>query len=303
MDKLRSLIPEQWWRQLSLTHSETQEAAPTDTLSSPLGQPFRQSAILFYYHYVNHLVHLPYVVSGREDNRHLYSRSVALESAEGMLLAFMRLPTCNGLPVVCDWLDFATFSGAMVLVVDLLEDEKKQQRQHTESQQTQTQRSISGEGERLWALVAGCAQTMRRKADLLGCVVSSQSADLLEHLHAARHGVYVGPEEYEVVIPFFGRVRIRHPRKTQHCQQQQQQQQQGCTMLAQTGYEIFADHETAVEFNWNVSRAQQSAWGDSTMELGEDWAAQIFLPSENDWNATFTLGLAGGYGPESQFLH
>lgn len=154
----------------------------------------------------------------------------------------MQLPTCNGLPVVCDRLNFAAFGGAIVLVAELLEDEKRQQ---TESQHTQTQRCISGEGERLWALVAGCAQTMRRKADMINCVVSGQSADLLEHLHVVRHGLQLGPEECEVVITYFGRVCIRYPRRPQGYQQQQQ----GRAMLVQSGREISACQPATVEFN------------------------------------------------------
>jgi len=56
--------------------------------------------------------------------------------------------------------------------------------------------------------------------------VSRQAADVLEHLYAVRHGVYGGPDEYEVVIPYFGRVCIRHPKRLQQLRQEPQRQQQ-----------------------------------------------------------------------------
>ncbi|KXJ93641.1 hypothetical protein Micbo1qcDRAFT_201609 [Microdochium bolleyi] len=221
MDEMHNLIPKEWW--LSMTPSPVVAAA--DTLGGPLGQLFWQSAILFFYHYINHLLHLPYVLTGNQDPRHHYNRDVALASAEGMLLAFVRLPTCNGLPVVCDWLDFAAFSGAIVLVADLLSGQQQQQQQQERSRAWR----LPSEEERLWALVADCAKVMRRKSGMLNCVVSGQSADLLERLHAARHGVYSGPTEYETVIPYFGRVRIRCPQASSESlpvQRQQQYQQQ-----------------------------------------------------------------------------
>lgn len=319
IDHLRTLIPENWWLPVR-----------GDTGGQPLGLPFWQPAAIFFYHYVNHLLHLPYVLPGKENARFQYSRDIALASAEGMLLAFQRLPTCCGVPAVCDWLDFAAFGGAIVLVADLLAQET---------------RRLVAEEERLWALVAGFAREMRAKSELLECIVSRQAADVLEHLYAVRHGVYNGPDEYEVVIPYFGRVCIRHPRRLQQrrhqepqrpaqqlsqnppqqlptppsahllqrgpSQQQHQQQSPYSTSYSHspavsssspapvgipTAPHAHANvaEQAAVEFNWNLCRPQQLTGEVSAMELCSDWANQAFLPAPDDWNAVYEFDLAEG---------
>ncbi|KAH7037031.1 uncharacterized protein B0I36DRAFT_237392 [Microdochium trichocladiopsis] len=326
VDRLRAMIPAEWWL---LTRGDTHGHA--------LGQPFWQAAVIFFYHYINHLVHLPYVLPAKDDRRYQYSRDVALASAEGMLRAFRELPTCHGLPVACDWLDFATFSGAVVLVADLL------------SQQT---RRLASEEERLWGVVADFARDMRAKSRVLDCIVPRQSADLLEHLHAVRHGMYAGPDEYDVVIPYFGRVSIRHPKQQRQLlhgqeqqlqqtllrrelQQEEQKQQQPSPPQPQLvtqyhtpqqyppqshysdGYSPASSnaaavstpiptvpavyqpanaYQTAVEFNWNLFRPQQSAGDGSCMELCNDWATQSFLPGPDDWNAVYEFVASEGMG-------
>ena len=98
----------------------------------------------------------------------------------------------------CDFLDFLAFNAAAVLAADLLSTREEDARH----------RRDEAEECRLWTLIMDLAGGMRRLADVLDCAAAEQSAEALEHLYAARRGRYAGPGDYEVRIPYFGRMRI-----------------------------------------------------------------------------------------------
>lgn len=52
---------------------------------------------------------------------------------------------------------------------------------------------------------------LRYASSLLDHPVATQGAQVLQYLCEARKGTYQGPEEYDMSIPYFGRVRIRRP--------------------------------------------------------------------------------------------
>lgn len=258
MEKFKLTIPAEWW------------LSPKTDMTTPLGGPFWRRAIIFFLHYVNNILHLPYLLKAQEDQKYEYSRHVALTSAEGMLAAFRELPTSQDLPVVCDYLDFACFSGAMILVA------------HLASRNTHI---AQHEEERIWNIIRRFAGDMRHKATALESQVAAQSAQVLDHLDAACHGLYSGPEDYEVAIPYFGMIRITRLKS----QAQRDIEQVVLTEPQQQTLASSTQH-TAIEICSNAFDFRQPNLCDTDFELGQDWTAASYIGGPDDWTAFIDFG-------------
>ncbi|KAF5009516.1 hypothetical protein FDECE_4265 [Fusarium decemcellulare] len=247
MDQLRALIPIEWWN--------PGDADP----NMPFGQAFTRRAIILFYFTTNKMLHLPYVRMAAQDKRYAYSRDAAFESAEGMVRAYQNMRVLGDKPMSCDFLDFVAFSGATILAADLVSQGSL--------------RSVEEE-QRLWTLTTGLAGDMRKTAEVLDCPVASQSADVLEYLHAARHGTYVGPEQYEATIPYFGRMRIRKPKERAQPGVQQQQQSLGFS-------------PSVIELESNVFNFRMPSEFQTAYELTEDWTVGMDFDCNYDWQGVF----------------
>ncbi|KAM5354707.1 hypothetical protein ACJ41O_001354 [Fusarium nematophilum] len=242
VDQLRDMIPKKWW-------------TPGDSGASiPFGLAFWRRALILFFHTTNNLLHLPYVAMAVPDKRYEYSRATALESAEGMVVAYQNIRALGDVPMSCDFLDFVAFSAAAILAADLV-----------------SQISHQLIEERRWSLVTSLAGGMRKTAEVLDCPVAEQSAEVLEYLHAAQHGAYTGPEHYEVTIPYFGRMRIRRPK----AQDQQPTQVDMPPSL--------------VELESNVFGFRLPGEFQTMNELGEDWTG-LDLDFSYDWQGVFEFG-------------
>lgn len=243
MDELRDMIPTEWW--------EPREA----DLTGVYGTDFMRRAIILFYYTTNKMLHLPYVRMAARDKRYSYSQTTAFESAEGMVRAYLNMRALRAAPMNCDFVDFMAFSGAAILAADLIS--KKSSR-------------TAEEEERLWKLIMELASSMRDMASVLDCLVASQAAEVLENLHAARHGTYLGPENFEVTIPYFGRMRISR-----------------IEMPAP------ALPQNVIEFETNVFNMQLPTDLQTSCELTENWASGWDFDYTYEWQDAFNFEQVG----------
>lgn len=235
-----------------------------------LGGLFWHGATVFFSHFTNTLIHLPHLLAAKTDSRLAYSGQTALLAAEAMIIAFQSLPSSsNGIPAVCDFLDYAVLTGALIIVTDLISGYVSEE---TEVSHT----SFRGEDEesRLWQVVMGFARSMRIKAALVDSSVAAQAAEVVENLHAARYGNYNGPEDHEVMIPYFGRVCFRiKPAQSRTIEHQ-----------------LPAQIATSIGLNTSAF-GFGAAWGNfggAGLEMGEDWTA-LDCAGPWDWNPVFNF--------------
>jgi hypothetical protein len=252
MELLKELIPKEWWALGDADEDEDQTV--------PLGITFWQRATLFFYHNNLMLIHLPYLIKATQDKKYEYSRLVVLESARKMVETYQGIRTYGGVPIICDFLDFAAFSAAMILTTDLL---------------SQSSQRLHEEEEQLWLLITGLATSFRLTADLIDCTVACQSAEVLEYLYAARHGTYDGPGVYEVTIPYFGLVQIKKPKV------------RAMDIAANQGNSGAGFEQSIVEFNSNLFDFRVPIEWQSVCELGESWTNGTMFEDSYSWNAVF----------------
>lgn len=184
LERLRAMVPDDRWR-LDLA-----QGIPLEIFHA------RQTSKL-YLHHLKQLVHLPYMLKAITETRYQYSRASVLEALEDMMQCYAetkRHP--EGLYVMCFLVDFLAFSAGLILAADIL------------SQQSIWDRDIEA---RKWQSIRGLVSELKVAATLLDHTVARQSAQLLEYLDSARNGTYIGPDSYDAVIPYFGKVRIRRP--------------------------------------------------------------------------------------------
>lgn len=182
MDSLRSAIPEKW--------------IDIDDAPIPLNSAFRRRVAMFHFHYVNILLHLPYMLKGRTDDRYRYSYTSAIASADIVLRAWFKLPSGGDVPVISGYLDFCALNAAVIIAADLMSAESD----HLPEEKT-----------RQWILITDTAGLLQVKAYVLGFTVSCQSAQLLQTLYAAHNGSYKAAGAYDVSVPCLGRITIKGP--------------------------------------------------------------------------------------------
>ncbi|RSL53796.1 hypothetical protein CEP54_010210 [Fusarium duplospermum] len=243
MDQLKEIIPDVWWE-------------PTEAdITGMYGVDFTRRAVILFYHTTNKLLHLPYVRMTARDKRYSYSQTTAFESAEGMVRAYLNLRVVGTAPMNCHFVDFMAFSGAAILAADLISKNST--------------RSVEEE-ERLWKLIMELAKSMRDMASVLDCTVATQSAEVLENLHAARYGNYSGPEKFEVTIPYFGRIRI-----------------------SQVERRAPALPQNVIEFETNLFNMQLPTDLQLSCELTENWSSGWDFDYTYEWQDVFNFEQVG----------
>jgi hypothetical protein len=123
-------------------------------------------------------------------------------------------------------------------------------------------------------------------SNAMECRIAGQGFCLLEYLSTFRNGDYQGPDNYDVVIPMFGRVKITRPNRG----------------IAQSEINNFYENENqfqqqfmpTLEFSGS-SFEPFGMTGDmlSEAELGIDWTTVLDMDYNYDWNQTFDGSMFG----------
>jgi len=207
------------------------------------------------------------------DKSYEYSRLSALDASRKVIKSYQTVRDHPELSLaVCDVMDFQAFSAAVVIVIDLL----------SHSSQLETHQ----EGISDWDLIHSVTRSLKYVSEAMECTVARQSAQLLQTLSAFQNGGYSGPENYEVIIPTFGKVRINRPKM--------QRSHTEVNSSYNPGNQFQPQLMTTLEFSAN-SFAPLGMTGDimSEAELGIDWTSISSFDNNYDWSQTFIASTFG----------
>jgi hypothetical protein len=180
LQRCRAAIPQDWW-----------DTIPTPDM--PLDELYYRQTFKIYYYQGLKFLHLPYMLKSSTDTKFKHSRNAALESSREIMNSYRNLrSTGESQIIMCDLMDFQAFSSALVMVLGLV---------------SQAPNCIYQEAED-WGLIQSVNRQLQTIDGGMECSVAAQGAQLLEYLSMAHSGTYSGPDGYEAVIPYFGKVRI-----------------------------------------------------------------------------------------------
>jgi hypothetical protein len=221
-------------------------------------------------HYYSHckMLHLPYMLKSSVDRKYEHNRLAALEAAREAAKTWQDLRDCCGSEtlIICDLMDFQVFTAAIVIVINLLSPSCPDNA-HDQA--------------RDWELVHDISRNLAKVSEEMECNVACQAARLLDHISAAHHGTYEGPEIYEATIPYFGKVRISQIKKAAPSQAE------AAKMGELNEQELFSN---MVEFSADpFVPFSQNYMGDylSEAELGIDWTTVLNADIDYDWSQSF----------------
>ncbi|KAI7762160.1 hypothetical protein LZL87_014209 [Fusarium oxysporum] len=256
LDACRALMPDSWW------HEPPQQ-------DQPFTQLYIQQAIKVQYFLITKMLHLPFMLNA--DAGYEYSRVSAVDASRSLIAAYLSLRNCSrGLFVICESLDFQAFSAGITLLIRLLS-------------LTPGERSSddNNNGED-WPLLEALTVGLRRTASVMHCNVARQAAEVLGLLTQAARGTYAGPERYNVILPYFGKLTITLPQhlkitNVEGLDERQEPQQQ-----------LMNPPFGTVELSANPFDIGHSA-GSLEGELGGDWSYMADVDFSFDWTQTFTF--------------
>ena len=261
LEGCRAAMPDDWWH----------ESPRPD---QPFAQLYAQQATKMQYFLIVKLLHLPFMLS--TNIGYEYSRVSAVAASRSLIAAYLGLRSCSrGLFVVCEQLEFQAFSAGITLLIRLLSPASGGRLGDDDDNSSED-----------WLLIEALTMSLRRTATLMRCNVASQAAKVLGLLIQAARGAYVGPDRYDVVLPYFGKITIAlsRSRKTadlegwdECCQHQQQPQQH-------PGPPAFG----TVQFSANPFDLAHFP-GSLEGELGGDWSSMVDVDISFDWTQTFTF--------------
>lgn len=252
LEDLRAMFPGEWW-----------DLANADQL--PLEVFHTRQTLKLYYFQLRQLTHLPYMLKAQADKKYHYSRTSVLEAAEGMIRTYgERRLHPDGLNIMCFLLDFLAFSAGMVLAADIISQESMR---------------TSEAASQKWALISTLISELKHASNALEHPVAEQSAGLLEYLHSACNGMYDGPETYEAVVPYFGRVLIKRP-------QPQSAYASGTSSLSELSSPSMDALAGRLALESNIFEFG-SFPTITTAELDMDWTAIFDDPNVYDWTGSF----------------
>lgn len=252
LQRAQNRIPSQWWDR-------------TAGGGTPIAEIYRLGMLKAQFYSVQKLIHLPYMLKSFRDKQYEFSRFAALSACRETIKTYQSVREKSDLSLaMCDTTDFQAFTSAVVLAIDLLYS----------SSGLVTQQSSD------WNLISNIAQSLGFIAEHMDCPVANQSSQLLNHLLSFRSGSYEGPQDYEVTIPMFGKVKIYRPQKR--------------TLRS----EVPPLHDNRDQFEENFMPTLEFAantWapfgmtGDYLMgeELGIDWASICNTEEIYDWHQIF----------------
>ncbi|CEJ80418.1 hypothetical protein VHEMI00600 [[Torrubiella] hemipterigena] len=245
LEEGRDEMPEEWW-----------QARPADL---PLAEYFlRQSSKTLYFITLK-LLHLPYMLRSIKEKKYRHSWDTAMEAARGIATSYIEFRAAPYADSdLCQLMDFQAFSGAIVLVIGHL---------------LCPERTDEGTRSSDWVLIEDVGLALRRTAITMDCPVATQAAQTLEVLNSARKGGYVSPEDYNVVIPYFGQVRINQKMATGY-------QDNG------TGQNTAVPN--CIEFSMNEFISNYPLQPDFDLELEADWADPALFDLNVNWAEIYT---------------
>ncbi|KAF1952369.1 hypothetical protein CC80DRAFT_479607 [Byssothecium circinans] len=145
------------------------------------------------------VLHMPHMLQGVTSSQYRYSFDRAVDASRHsiQILADFR-KACE--EYMCEVLDFQLFSAAMVLLLAILSQKRKDAGLERDEEVSD------------WALIGTASRCLRHTVEKLDCSVAKQGADTLDTLAAAcREQRRVLDKDFDVVIPYFGRVRLKFP--------------------------------------------------------------------------------------------
>ncbi|KAK7960658.1 Fungal specific transcription factor [Apiospora saccharicola] len=191
LDECRRTMPTQWFE------------APYP--GTPMAAVYSIQTLKIMYFQLQKYLHLPYMLQAPHESKFVDSRSAALEACRGMVEAYQVLRDHKDpLTIICDVMDFQVFSAAMVIIIHLLA--------LSQPPTPNTTTTDLHDQARDWERVSHTASTLKKVSEVMDCPVAQQAHEVLHYLLQARDGTYSGPQTYEAVIPYFGKVRISRPR-------------------------------------------------------------------------------------------
>ncbi|KAL2859271.1 hypothetical protein BJX68DRAFT_114763 [Aspergillus pseudodeflectus] len=262
---MRDRIPAEW------DLPNTDEMCLADVFTKQVGK--------FYLNLLLKNLHFPYMVRSPTNNvqqAHPHSRATAVQAARRMIEQYQGLRRSKqGALLICDIMDFHTFTGAIVLIVHLISPPDAIMGGRDIQQDRQD-----------WMQVQELIQTFEHLSLAMTCAVAKQAADLLGYLYAAAHGFYHG-EPYEVVIPYFGKVRISPPTR----EQQQRNSSSASTSCIGGDVQVSSPSPfSSIEFNAQTFCPQgPNIMGLGCDELGTDWSLFSRVEVDADWTEVFTI--------------
>ncbi|KAK3670261.1 hypothetical protein LTR78_009815 [Recurvomyces mirabilis] len=264
LEQCRGLMPDIWWNELP-------------QLDQSFVQVFARQATKIQYFLIVKLLHLPFMLSANDG--HKYSRTSAAAASRGLIAAYLGLRSCDeGQFTVCESLEFQAFSAGVTLLIRLISNASL--RAGSEDVNVRDD----------WALIEALTTALRRTANLMRCRVASQAAEVLGLLTQAAQCTYTGPDRYNVVLPYFGKITITrsrsqsmtHPNgRGEYYQQQQQQQPPQPPPPPPPSSSI-------VSISANLSNFGHFP-GSPEGELGGDWTSMAGIDMNFDWMQTFTF--------------
>ncbi|KAK5445256.1 hypothetical protein LTS15_010347 [Exophiala xenobiotica] len=322
LERCKARIPAEWWDS-------------TFGAGLPLAAAYAQQTIKLFYSTTRKTLHLPYLLrawsrSPEEDMRYEYesSRISALEACRDGIRCYraFRNNTSGGggaVAIICDLMDFQAFSTTVTLVVDLLLSSSSSSASATSSKTTASNiKRDADEEARDWELVHSVSGALQEVAKRLNCNVAGQGTDVLERLSMARYGKYPpdgsNSETFEVVIPYFGKVRIgrvvKKPAPTPDPPSQRpvrwSESPRPLSFSFSSGkgesqqQQTFSSDTTVVEFNLcdhpttsfappsygaqqSSSMSMEESWLSDDAELGMDWESFVHVNTNYDWSQFF----------------
>ncbi|KAM0247584.1 hypothetical protein ACHAQJ_009803 [Trichoderma viride] len=185
MEELKTQFPPEWF----------DHHGPNETTQSIY---YQEGTKIFYYSTLKH-IHLPYMLKAKSDRRYEHSRLSIMEACRELIKVYFRL---RGSPksefVQCEIMDFTIFSSAITLILGILAEATTAEGSPP---------AIAYHAEEL-QLVERLIGEFKKTDTLLECTVARQSARVLETLMAASYGTYNVQDDFTLVVPYFGRLRI-----------------------------------------------------------------------------------------------
>ncbi|UKZ91773.1 uncharacterized protein TrAFT101_006744 [Trichoderma asperellum] len=164
----------------------------------------QEAAQIFYYSTLKH-VHLPFMLKAKTDRRYEHSRLSTMEACRELIKAYLRLRRSpKSESVQCELMDFTMFSSAITLILGILSGSP-----NTEGSLVAVPYCAEE-----YRLIDSLIGELRRTDSLLECTVARQSAQVLETLVAASYGTYNAQDDFTLVVPYFGRLRISQGTRT-----------------------------------------------------------------------------------------
>lgn len=242
LEEGRDEMPEEWWR-----------PPPADL---PIAEYFlRQSSKTLYFITLK-LLHLPYMLRSIKEKKYRHSWDTAMEAGRGIATSYVEFRAAPYADSdLCQLMDFQAFSGAIVLLIGHLLCPDRADEAVKSSD---------------WALVEDVGLALRRTVIIMDCPVASQAARTLEVLTSARKGGYVSPEDFNVVIPYFGKLRIN----------------QAMATGASVGHDAVTPN--CIEFSMNEFVSDYPLQHDFDLELEADWADPALFDLSVNWSEIFT---------------